>query len=147
VSSVWDDPSMRVSDNFVKFEKPGDTVTGIVQLVRPHRFDDGSVAPQITLLCDDGEERTLTGGAIRLKAALAEQRPDVGNRLTVTLASEEKRSGGKTLRHWDVVVDRYPQGAATPAAPAATPAAPAIPAELTEEQKAALRAAGIQVPA
>jgi hypothetical protein len=48
----------------------------------------------------------LTAGQVRLKAALAEQRPEAGDHLTVTLKQVEKRSGGKTLKHFDVEIKR-----------------------------------------
>ncbi|MFN8147952.1 MAG: hypothetical protein U0R76_10850 [Candidatus Nanopelagicales bacterium] len=139
--SIWDDPELRSNDDFVSFENIGDTVSGRILTIRTHRFDDGKVVPQILLDTADGE-RTLTAGQVRLKAALAEQRPEAGDTLTVTLTQVEKRAGGKTLKHFDVKVTR---GTATPA-PAAT-APPTTPVELTEEQKAGLRAMGIEVPA
>lgn len=152
-ASVWDDPDLRVGGEFVKFENVGDTVSGTVNAVRAHRFDDGSVAPQVLLTTDDGEERTVTAGQVRLKAELAAQRPEPGDHITITHTDVEKRSGGKTLKHFQVVVTRggKPAGAATPAPAAAAPAtaaaqpgavdpaaAAAALANLTPEQKAAL---------
>lgn len=104
--SLWDDPELRSGGEFVKFEQPGDTVAGTITAIKKHRFDDGNVVPQIYLTTDDGEERTLTAGQVRLKAALAEQRPDVGDHLTVTYERQEKRAGGKTLKHFAVSVRR-----------------------------------------
>lgn len=147
-ASVWDDPDLRVGGEFVKFENVGDTVSGVVNAVRAHRFDDGSVAPQILVTTDDGEERTITAGQVRLKAELATQRPEPGDHIKVTFTEVEKRSGGKTLKHFSVEVTRGgTPAAATPAstpaaAPAAAPldpaAAAAALANLTPEQKAAL---------
>lgn len=104
--SVWDDPAMKVAGEFVKFERVGDSATGIVTFVKVHTFDDGKTAPQIFLAMDDGSEKALTAGAGLLKASLSEKRPEPGDRLTVTLTSEEPRPGGKTLRHWDVRVEK-----------------------------------------
>lgn len=104
--SVWDDPDLRVGGEFVKFENVGDTVSGTVNAVRAHRFDDGSVAPQILLTTDDGEERTVTAGQVRLKAELATQRPEPGDHVVIQFTQEEKRSGGKTLKHFTVQVTR-----------------------------------------
>lgn len=152
-ASVWDDPDLRVGGEFVKFENVGDTVSGTVNAVRAHRFDDGSVAPQILLTTDDGEERTVTAGQVRLKAELATQRPEPGDHVVITFTEVEKRSGGKTLKHFTVQVTRGgtpAQAAAAPAAPVAQPAAApaaggvdpaaaaAALANLTPEQKAAL---------
>lgn len=148
--SVWDDPELRVGGDYVKFENIGDTVSGTVNAVRAHRFDDGSVAPQILLTTDGGEEKTVTAGQIRLKLALAEQRPEAGDHITITLSNVEKRSGGKTLKHFDVTINRgNGQPAPAAAAPAAAapasapnggtdPALAAAIANLTPEQKQAL---------
>ncbi len=104
--SIWDDPELKTTSNFIKFSDVGDTVAGTVLAVKRHRFDDGNLVPQIELRCDDGEERTLTAGQTRLKILLVEQRPEPGDHLTVTLTNIEKRSGGKTLKHFDVKIRR-----------------------------------------
>jgi len=134
--SIWDDPELAVVNDYAKFEAIGDTVSGNITGVFAHRFDDGKVVPKIMLETDDGEI-ALTAGQVRLKAALAEQRPEVGDNLTVTLTEIEKRAGGKTLKHFDVVVVR---GKGAPAA--------AAPSDLTPEQVAAmalLQSSGIAV--
>lgn len=95
---------MKVGGDYIKFETVGESITGKVLSVGAHRWDDGSVSPQVLLLTEDGEEKTITAGQIRLKAALAEQRPEVGDTLTVTYTELEKRAGGKTLKHFDVKV-------------------------------------------
>jgi len=104
--SIWDDPELKSNSNFVSFDSVGDTVSGTILAVKRHRFDDGGLVPQIILRCDDGEERTLTAGQTRLKLALTAQRPDEGDHLKVPLTQIEKRSGGKTLKHFDVLVRR-----------------------------------------
>lgn len=142
--SIWDDPELRAGGEFVKFEAIGDTISGTVNAVRAHRFEDGSVAPQILLTTDDGEERTVTAGQVRLKAALAEQRPEAGDRITITLTQVEKRSGGKTLKHFDVTVEHGTGQPPTPAAaPSAGPTLAAAAAALTPEQMAALQQLGL----
>jgi hypothetical protein len=143
--SVWDDPEIKAGGDYIKFDNPGDTVSGTVTAIRAHRFDDGKVVPQVLLVTDDGEEKTMTAGPVRLKAELAEQRPEAGDHITVTFTEVEKRAGGKTLKHFDVKVTK---GGAPAAASAATPApAPAAVdratlaaalGNLTPEQKAAL---------
>ncbi len=135
--SIWDNPEMSVGGDYVKFDNIGDTVSGKILVVGIKRWDDGSVAPQLVLDTADGE-KTLTAGQVRLKAALAEKRPEEGDTLTVTLRDIEKRAGGKTLKHFDVAVARNGDPAAT---------APATPAPasggLSAEQQAALKAAGL----
>ena len=144
--SIWDDPDLQAGGEFISFENIGDTVSGTINAIRTHRFDDGKVVPQILLTTDSGEERTLTAGQVRLKAELAEKRPEAGDHLKVTLSDIEKRSGGKTLKHFTVEVGHGGKPAA--AQPASAPAAEAVQidaaaaaaalANLTPEQKAAL---------
>ena len=136
MSSIWDEPSMKSSDDYVKFDAPGDTVTGRIISVRAHTFDDGKVAAQILLDTATGE-RTLSAGQMKLKAALAEQRPEAGDTLTVTFTKVEPRSGGKTLKHFDVTVIR------AGVAPVAAATVVAGGVELSAEQVAALAAMGI----
>jgi hypothetical protein len=118
--SIWDDPELHVSDDYVKFETPGDTITGTITALRIHRFDDKPV-PQIVIRTPEGHDRTVTGGQARLKALLTEKRPDVGDTITITMTNVEKRAGGKTLKHFEVEVGK---GTTPPAPAAAAPAAP-----------------------
>jgi hypothetical protein len=134
--AFWDDKEMFDSGEFVKFENVGDTISGTITAIRKHMFDDGKVVPQISITTIDGVDRIVTAGQIRLKAALAEKRPGVGDLLTITLADIEKRSGGKTLKHFDVTVG--PVAAAAPASPAAPAAADPL-SGLTPEQIAAVK--------
>lgn len=127
MSSIWDEPGMKVGGDYIKFENVGDTVTGKITNIGAHRWEDGSVSPQVTLETQDGE-KTITAGQIRLKAALAEKRPNVGDVITITFTEIEKRAGGKTLKHFDVKVaagDLW----ATPAPLAANPTATLTDAE------------------
>jgi hypothetical protein len=127
--SIWDDPEMQVNDEYVRFEKPGDAVTGTVLSVRAYRFDATTVAPQLLMQLDDGSEKTVTAGQVRLKATLAELRPEAGDRISITLTEIEKRSGGKELKHFEVQVlaraeqTPAPATATAAAAPSSTPPA------------------------
>lgn len=130
----WNDPDLATNDDYVRFENVGDTVSGEILNIRKHVFDDGKVAPQIIIKTADGE-KTVSAGQVRLKAALAEKRPGVGQTITITLTEIEKRSGGKTLKHFDVVI-----GGGSPV-PAVVPTAPA--GDLTAEQIAAKKLLGL----
>lgn len=129
--SIWDDPELQVSDDYVKFENPGDTITGTITALRIHRFDDKPV-PQIVIRTAEGHDRTVTGGQARLKALLTEKRPDVGDIITITMTNVEKRAGGKTLKHFEVDIAR----GGTTVTPVVTPAA-------TPDPAAALAASGL----
>jgi len=134
-TSIWDDPDVKTNEDYVTFDAVGDGVSGVIQHIGKHTFDDGKVAAQLLIRCDDGEERTLTAGQVRLKAALVEQRPMVGDHLKVHLSQIEKRSGGKTLKHFEVAIVRggapaapSPAAVAPVAAPVAAAPAPAVAA-------------------
>lgn len=105
-TSIWDDREVIPANEFVRFEAEGDTVSGTITGITKHRFDDGSPVPQLAITTDDGREVTVTAGQIRLKMALAELRPNVGDHVAIRLTRIEKRTGGKTLKHFDVKVDR-----------------------------------------
>lgn len=107
--SVWDDPDLRAGGDFVKLENKGDKIGGKILAVRAHRFDDGSVVPQVIFVDKvngTDEERTWTAGQIQAKRKLAELRPEEGDDFTAELTDVERRSGGKTLKHIDLKVWR-----------------------------------------
>lgn len=136
-NDFWSDPEMFQSGDFIKFNDVGDSVTGTITAVRKHMFEDGKVVPQIELDTADGP-KTLTAGQVRLKAALAEKRPGVGDLLTVTLTGIEKRAGGKTLKEFDVTVGPVPVTEQIPAG-SFTQTLGVDVASLTPEQKAAIK--------
>ena len=129
--SVWDTPELQTSSDYIKFENAGDTVTGTVVNISAHKWDDGSVSPQILLQTGDGQQ-TVTAGQVRLKAMLAEKRPEVGDVLTITMIGVEKRAGGKTLKLWTVDVVRGGGGGLS-----------AVPDEPNAEQLAAMKLLGM----
>jgi hypothetical protein len=137
---VWADPDFAIGGDYIKFENVGDTVTGKVIAVRKHIWDDGQVSPQI-IMDVDGEEKTVTAGQVRLKAALAEKRPQPGQHLTITMTEIEKRAGGKTLKHFDVQVGA-PVAQMKPSAKA-----PVVESKYSAEQIEAMKQLGIEIPA
>lgn len=73
------------SGGYVTFSEVGDTVIGTIKLIREGTDFSGNVCPELLLeVSDEGEEKTLTAGQVMLKAALAEKRPQVGDRIKVT---------------------------------------------------------------
>lgn len=118
MSDIWDDPDLRPDGDYVKFEEPGDSVTGDVIGVGKHTFPDGKVCAKLTIRTDEGEDKTLTAGQVRLVAELREKRPTIGDRIRVVFTEVEKRPGGKTMKHFTVDVKRG-EAKNTPAAEAA----------------------------
>jgi len=139
--SIWDDPELKVNSDYIKFENPGDKVAGTIVAIRAHKFDDGNVVPQIILNTHDGE-KTVTAGQMQLKAMLADKRPNVGDHITIVFTEIEKRSGGKTLKKFDVQVGATLTTATVPAlAPQATVTADG----LTPEQIEAMKLLGMEI--
>jgi len=137
--SIWDDPELKVNSDYIKFETPGDIAIGTIVAIRAHKFDDGNVVPQIILNTADGE-KTVTAGQMQLKALLAEKRPNVGDTITITFMEVEKRSGGKTLKKFDVSVVAPHATATAPAAQAAVTGS-----DYTPEQVEAMKLLGMEI--
>lgn len=116
MTDIWDDPELAIGGEFVKFEEPGDSVTGDILAIGKHTFPDGKVAAKLIIRDDEGEERTLTAGQVQLASKLREARPEPGDRIRIVFTETEKRSGGKTLKHFSVDVKK---GAAKTPVPAA----------------------------
>lgn len=143
--SVWDSPAAQVGGDFTTFTQPGDTISGKIVEVRLGTDFAGNPAPELVIDTAEGE-KIVTAGQVRLKVALAEARPAVGDAITITMTQLENRPGGRTLKHFQVEVNgtKAESPAATQAAPAAsapvgqTPEQAAALANLTPEQKAAL---------
>lgn len=106
--SFWDNPDLARASNYVSFAKVGDTVTGVITALRTQTFNENGISktvPQIDLATVDGP-RTMTAGQTRLQMALLEQRPDIGDELTVAFTGEERRPGGKAIKSFSVTVSR-----------------------------------------
>lgn len=124
--SIWDDPELLPSDNFLKLENEGDSFEGKIKALRTKTWDDGSKCPEILLVQPDGSEATWSAGQVQAKRKLAELRPEVGDTIRVVYTRQERRTGGKTLKHLDIQVDR--NGAAVKPAPGGAGAPGGVPA-------------------
>lgn len=142
MTTMWDELPAE-ANNFVSFTTVGDTVSGVITQLGIKKWDDGSVSPQLNLTCDDGEDRTLTAGQIRLKSALRDARPEVGDHIKVTLTAIDKRAMGKTLKVFDVVVTPAAAKDAKPTPKAKAAATSTDDPIAAHPQGAKLRAAGI----
>jgi hypothetical protein len=103
--SIWDSPELNISKKYANFEAIGDSVEGVVTEVGLQTWSDGTFAPKITL-SNDSDEKIITAGQIRLKIALTEKRPEVGDYLKVSLTHIEDRGAGKMLKHFEVDVTK-----------------------------------------
>ena len=81
--------------DFVKFENVGDQVVGVVKEVREGKDFNGHPCPELVLEVEDGEEKTVTAGQVRLKAELAEKRPQMGDKIRITYSGVGDAKPGK----------------------------------------------------
>lgn len=104
--SIWDDPAIKPPEgDYVKFTNPGDEVDGIITNLGKHTWTDGSVSPRLDLDCN-GTPKCLTPSQVELLTKLTQIRPEIGDRTAIKFATVEQRTGGKTLKHFDVIVVR-----------------------------------------
>lgn len=104
--SVWDSITVDNGD-YVTFEDVGDSVTGVITGITTKTWPDGKTDPQLTLRTPDGD-KTLTAGQVRLKQWLIENKPAIGDTLWIKLREIEKRTGGKTMKHFDCAIQAKP---------------------------------------
>ena len=87
------------TSDYVRFENPGDQVVGTIKEIREGSDFNGNPCPELILeVGDDADEITLTVGWAMLKRLLAEQRPQVGQRIRVTYTGDERTEKGGTMK-------------------------------------------------
>lgn len=91
----FDYDKYATSGEYVKFEEVGDQVIGVIKDIREGRTFNGDPCPELVIEDDDGEERTVTAGQVRLKAALAEKRPQKGDKIRITYSGVGEAKPGK----------------------------------------------------
>ena len=80
---------------FFKFEDVGDEIIGGVTDIKTGRDFNGNPCPQLQITTDDGDEKIVTAGQVMLKRALAEQAPQVGDRIKITYSGVGDAKPGK----------------------------------------------------
>ena len=87
----WD----SMSDSpYIKWDAPGDTVTGMITAVSVGQDFNGNPCPVINLTTPDGEERILSCGQANLKSQIVTEKPAPGSTITVTYTHDEKAAKG-----------------------------------------------------
>lgn len=87
------------SGDYVSWENPGDQVVGTIKEVREGSDFNRNPCPELVLeVGDDGDEVTLTAGQAMLKRLLAEQRPQVGQKIRVVYTGNETTDRGGTMK-------------------------------------------------
>lgn len=105
------------SGDFIKFDEVGDQVIGVIKEVREGKDFNGNPCPELVLELDDGEEKTVTAGQVRLKAVLAEKRPQVGDKIRITYSgvSRDAKPGRAPAKEFTVDVKAGPHELQQPA--------------------------------
>lgn len=89
----WDD--YKSTGEWISFRDIGDQVIGDIIAIRTGTDFNGNPCPELILRTDDGEERTLTAGQTLLKSALAEQAPQVGDKIFIKYTGNTEAKPGK----------------------------------------------------
>lgn len=89
----WD--QYKNTGGYVSFKEVGDTVVGTIKTIRTGNDFNFNPCPELVLIMDDGEERTLTAGQVMLKAALAEKAPQVGDKIRIVYSANGEGKPGK----------------------------------------------------
>jgi hypothetical protein len=99
--SFWDDPDLALG-NFAKFEHKGDKVRGQITHIGKQSFttkdkegEHTKIVPQLTIMEEGAEEVIVTAGQIRLRIALLEVRPMVGQGIDITMTNEPRPGEAK----------------------------------------------------
>lgn len=103
MSYDWD--QHKQTGDWITFDNVGDTVIGDVIAIRTGKDFSGNPCPELVLKMDDGSEKTLTAGQVRLKSELAEQAPQVGDRIRIVYSGVGDAKPGKApAKLFDVAV-------------------------------------------
>ena len=87
------------TSDYVKFEDVGDQTVGTIKEIREGSDFNSNPCPELILeVGDDADEITLTVGWAMLKRLLAEQRPQVGQRIRVIYTGDERTERGGTMK-------------------------------------------------
>lgn len=114
-ADIWDE--FQTTGDWVTFDQVGDKVVGTVKVVRRGKDFNGNPCPELVIDVDGEGEKTLTAGQVMLKSALAEHRPQAGDRIAITYSGVGDAKPGKApAKLFNVAVKRPDTAAAQPAA-------------------------------
>ena len=110
-ADIWDE--FQTTGDWVTFDQVGDKVVGTVKAVRRGKDFNGNPCPELIIDVDDQGEKTLTAGQVMLKSALADKRPQAGDRIAIVYSGIGDAKPGKApAKLFDVTVksDTPPAG-------------------------------------
>lgn len=108
----WND--FKQTSDWITFDEVGDQVMGTVTAVRVGKDFNGNPCPELVIdLEDDDGEKTLTAGQKILQAKLAEEQPQVGDRIWILYSGVgDARPGRAPAKLFEVKVKRDEGGGA-----------------------------------
>ncbi len=110
----------KSTGDWVTFDSVGDKVVGQVLAIRVGKDFNGQPCPELVLRTDEGD-KTLTAGQKVLKARLAEEQPQVGDRIAVVYSGVGDAKPGKApAKLFDVEVQRSDVAVASSGQPSAS---------------------------
>lgn len=100
-----------------KFDAPGQSIAGTITRIRVTDFGGtGEKTPELWLTKDDGAEVSITASQAFLRSALAEKKPQTGDRIAIVYTGNGQAKPGKSApKLFDVQVKRAGDSAAAPA--------------------------------
>lgn len=114
----WDE--YKSTSDWVTFDDVGDKVVGQILAIRPGKDFNGQPCPELVLRTDEGD-KTLTAGQKVLKALLADEQPQVGDRIAIVYSGIGDAKPGKApAKLFDVSVDRANGAGASSGQPSAS---------------------------
>lgn len=92
-TDIWDE--FTNTGDWITFTDVGDKAVGTVKAVRRGKDFNGNPCPELVIDVDGEGEKTLTAGQVMLKAALAEKRPQPGDRIAIVYSGVGEAKPGK----------------------------------------------------
>lgn len=110
--SDFDWTNFKQTGDWITFDEVGDQVIGTVTAVRVGKDFNGNPCPELVIdLEDDGGEKTLTAGQKVLQSKLAEEAPQVGDRIWILYSGVgDARPGRAPAKLFEVKVKRDENG-------------------------------------
>jgi hypothetical protein len=116
MSFDWDNYTQ--TGDWARFDNEGDGIVGVIKTIREGADFNGNPCPELVLETDPetGDEITVTAGQVMLKAALAEQRPEEGDKIRIVYTGVgEARPGKAPAKLFTVEVKKGPHPVKEPA--------------------------------
>jgi len=118
MSFEWDE--FKQTGEWITFKEIGDTAIGDIVSIRTGEDFNGKACPELIIKQDDGEHRTITAGQVMLKSELAEQAPQVGDRIRIVYSGNGEGKPGKApAKLFDVAIRAKDPSSVPPPAPVA----------------------------